>query len=46
MMDAKVAEFGTSQFGFGFSPICQLAGCVAILMVICCCFGTGCGTWW
>lgn len=40
---ADVAQWGVA----GFSPICQLAGCVAILMVICCCFGWGCGGgWW
>lgn len=37
MADAKVA-FG----GFGFG-ICHLAACVAILLVICCCFGSMCG---
>ena len=43
---ADVAQFGWGGGIGGFSPICQLAGCVAILMVICCCFGTACGGWW
>ena len=40
---AEVAQWG---FGTGFwNPICQVAACVAILIVICCCFNF-CGAWW
>lgn len=38
-----MADVAVDGFGLGGFGICHLAACVAILLVICCCFNFACG---